>query len=277
MQDSTELQFYVKQANKHKLLTREQEDKLARRFKEKGDRAALNILVERNLRFVLKVANEYRTYNFPLADLVQEGNLGLIRSIEKFNPDKGFRLITYSVWWIRAYIQNYIMHNWSLVKMGTTQAQRTLFYKLRQTRQDLEYKYNREVTLEEVAETLSQDIDVVRDVDARMRVKDYSLDTPLPGRDGDNGRATHLDMVEDESPATPELLERQEKIDRVRRAVAKLIETCNAKEKDIIRRRLLAEEPQTLQSIGTSHGVSRERVRQIEEKVIKQLKEMLAA
>ncbi len=272
---NTDLDFYSKQANKHKLLTRQEERELTEQFKKTRDVKILNTLVERNLRFVLKIANEYRTYKMPLLDLVQEGNLGLIAAINKFEPDKGFRLVSYAVHWIRAYIQNYLIRNWSLVKMGTTQAQRTLFYKLRRVRMDMEYELNRPVTIEEVAERLAFDADVVRDVDQRMRVKDYSLDAPLPGSKGEESRATYLDMIEDEQPLVSDVMEKNEKINQVRQAAFELMKTCNPKERAIIRHRLLAEEPKTLQQIGEEFGVCRERARQLEMRIVKQLKEML--
>src|SRR5512133_377614 len=135
---SSSLELYLAEINRYPLLTVDEEQRLAREFRKDGDTRAAHRLVTANLRFVVKVAYEYRSYGFRMADLVQEGNIGLMKAVQKFDPDKGIRLISYAVWWIRAYIQNYILKSWSLVKLGTTQAQRKLFFSLARTRRELE-------------------------------------------------------------------------------------------------------------------------------------------
>src|SRR5215212_6880257 len=135
---SSSLELYLSEINQFPLLTVEEEQQLARVFRDKGDTRAAHRLVTANLRFVVKVAYEYRSYGFKMSDLIQEGNIGLMKAVQKFDPDKGIRLISYAVWWIRAYIQNYILKSWSLVKLGTTQAQRKLFFSLARTRRELE-------------------------------------------------------------------------------------------------------------------------------------------
>src|SRR5690242_10301919 len=174
---SGSLSMYLSEINHYSLLTVEEEQKLARRF-QKGDFQAGHRLVTANLRFVVKVAYEYRSYGIRMSDLIQEGNIGLMKAVQKFDPDKGIRLISYAVWWIRAYIQNYILKSWSLVKLGTTQAQRKLFFSLARTRRELE-KYNAGdgavVNVDESAKRLHVKRGEVREREQRWGGRDLSL------------------------------------------------------------------------------------------------------
>ncbi len=186
------LSLYLSEINRYSLLKVEEEQKLARRF-AKGDFQAGHRLVTANLRFVVKVAYEYRSYGIRMSDLIQEGNIGLMKAVQKFDADKGIRLISYAVWWIRAYIQNYILKSWSLVKLGTTQAQRKLFFSLARTRRELE-KYNATdsaIPVEEIARRLRVKPTEVREMEQRMGGRDLSLDAPM----GEDGSSTHVDFV----------------------------------------------------------------------------------
>ncbi|MEC8051351.1 MAG: sigma-70 family RNA polymerase sigma factor, partial [Myxococcota bacterium] len=167
--------------SRHPVLTREQEVELAVEYRDTNCPRAADKLVVSNLRFVVKVAHEYRGYGFPLLDLVQEGNIGLMKAVEKFEPAKGYRLISYAVWWIRAYIQNYIMKSWSLVKMGTTQAQRKLFFKLRSEREKVESEMEGDgrASADDLAARLKVNVSDINDMEARLSARDFSLDCEI--------------------------------------------------------------------------------------------------
>src|SRR5262249_35310195 len=259
---SSALTTYLSEINKYSLLTVEEEQRLARRFK-KGDLRAGHKLVTSNLRFVVKVAYEYRSYGIKMADLIQEGNIGLMKAVQKFDPSKEIRLISYAVWWIRAYIQNYILKCWSLVKLGTTQAQRKLFFSLARTRRELE-KLNAEDSplgqVEEIARRLRVKPAEVREMEQRMGGRDLSLDAPL----GDDAGNTHVDLVP--SCTTTQDVELADKEEagiinsRVRVALCRL----DPRERFIIERRVMNERPMTLKELGLHFGFSRERARQLE-------------
>jgi RNA polymerase sigma-32 factor len=262
---------YVSEINRYKLLTREEEVKLAEHYRKGGDLKAAHHLVVSNLRFVVKISHEYRGYGLKLLDLVQEGNIGLMMAVKKFDPAKGYRLISYAVWWIRAYIQNFIIRSWSLVKLGTTQAQRKLFFRLRSERE----KADRDAGPGEFASTrdLAKRLSVVEgevlDMEMRMSAHDFSLDTELE----DGGRQTHLDMLAELNVSSQEekLGDLQERR-MVRGKVRQAMETLNEKERFIVENRLMTDEPKTLQEIGAHFRISRERARQIEGNVIRKIK-----
>ncbi|MGZ3458529.1 MAG: RNA polymerase factor sigma-32, partial [Archangium sp.] len=187
------LSTYLADISQYPLLTQPEEQTLARAFRQ-GDLSAGHRLVTSNLRFVVKVSYEYRSYGIKMSDLIQEANIGLMKAVQKFDPDKGIRLISYAVWWIRAYIQNYILKNWSLVKLGTTQAQRRLFFSLARTRRELEKLGSGEghiVDAEEIAKRLRVKPTEVREMEQRMGGRDLSLDAPM----GEDGSSTHVDFV----------------------------------------------------------------------------------
>jgi RNA polymerase sigma-32 factor len=194
---TSSLELYLSEINQFPLLTVEEEQSLARLYRKGGDTRAAHKLVTSNLRFVVKVAYEYRSYGFKMADLIQEGNIGLMKAVQKFDPDKGIRLISYAVWWIRAYIQNYILKSWSLVKLGTTQAQRKLFFSLARTKRELD-KLSVEHGFEsdgqnatKIAKKLRVKPTEVQEMEQRMEGRDLSLDAPM----GDDGGYTHVDFV----------------------------------------------------------------------------------
>ncbi|MEQ8181560.1 MAG: RNA polymerase factor sigma-32, partial [Smithellaceae bacterium] len=185
------LELYITEINRFPLLSPDEEFKLAVRLKKYNDMAAAEKLIVSNLRFVVKIAHEYRNYGFKLADLIQEGNIGLIHAVKKFDPYKGYRLISYAVWWIRAYIQNYLIKSWSIVKIGTTQAQRKLFFKLSQARKQLETISQKNPEFAEIAESLGVKGSEVAEMDLRMGARDVSLHEFI----GDEGDSSYIDFL----------------------------------------------------------------------------------
>ena len=273
--NSGSLAMYLSEINQYALLKVEEEQTLARRFLN-ADLAAGHRLVTSNLRFVVKVAYEYRSYGIKMSDLIQEGNIGLMKAVQKFDPDKGIRLISYAVWWIRAYIQNYILKSWSLVKLGTTQAQRKLFFSLARTRRELEKFGSVDgsvVNVEEIARKLNVKATEVREMEQRMGGRDLSLDAPM-GEDGGN---SHVDFVASETaPQDAEFADREETgliNTRVRTALMRL----DPRERFIIEQRVMNERPMTLKELGEHFGFSRERARQLEIRAKDKLKSELAA
>jgi RNA polymerase sigma-32 factor len=269
------LSTYLSEISQYALLSQPEEQALARRFRA-GDLAAGHQLVTSNLRFVVKVAYEYRSYGFKMSDLIQEANIGLMKAVQKFDPDKGIRLISYAVWWIRAYLQNYILKSWSLVKLGTTQAQRRLFFALARTRRELEKLGANDGTVvnaEEIARKLNVKASEVREMEQRMGGRDLSLDAPM----GEDGDATHLDFVESEAAShADEVADRQEaqmNRERIQRALARL----DPRERFIIEQRVMSDAGMTLSELGEHFGFSRERARQLEIRAKDKLKAELAA
>jgi RNA polymerase sigma-32 factor len=262
------LETYLVQINQSPLLTPEEEFQLGERVYKYKDIKAAQKLVTSNLRFVVKVAFEYKSYGVKLLDLIQEGNIGLMMAVKKFDPYKGYRFISYAIWWIKAYMQNYIIKTWSLVKIGTTQAQKKLFYKIGKVRKALES--NREN--EKRYELLANDLDVAKEdiieMEQRMSSRDLSLDTPFD----EDHELTPLGLLQEESPNQEEVLA-QEQERRIReRQVQNAMKRLNEKEVYVIKNRIMADEPLTLQEIGSHLKLSRERVRQIESEALKKLK-----
>ncbi|WP_224372814.1 RNA polymerase factor sigma-32 [Hyalangium versicolor] len=267
------LSTYLAEISKYPLLTVQQEQELARRFRQ-GDYQAGHQLVTANLRFAVKVSYEYRSYGIKVSDLIQEANIGLMKAVQKFDPDKGIRLISYAVWWIRAYIQNYILKSWSLVKLGTTQAQRKLFFALARTRRELE-KLGGEgniVDAEEIARKLNVKATDVREMEQRMGGRDLSLDAPI----GEEGDSTHLDFVESEGVSqVDEVADRQE-ADITRTRVRQALQRLDPRERFIIEQRIMGDSEMTLSELGEHFGFSRERARQLEIRAKDKLKAALA-
>lgn len=264
---------YIAEINRHGLLSREDEQSLALRYRDEGDLDAAHQLVVANLRFVVKIAHEYRGYGLRLLDLVQEGNIGLMKAVQKFDPDKGYRLISYAVWWIRAYIQNYIMRSWSLVKLGTTQAQRKLFFKLRSEREnaDRDAGPGEVASRTGLAQRLGVETQELASMEARLAARDFSLDAELQ----DGARQTHLDLLSSEEPGQEEELAETEERELLRVKVDEAMEGFNEKERYIVYNRLMTDDRQTLQEIGKNFGISRERARQIEGNVLRKLRTAL--
>ena len=266
------LERYLTEISNYEILSREEETKCAQEYRESKDVESARKLITANLKFVVKIAMEYKNYGLNLMDMIQEGNLGLMQAVTKFDPTKRYRLISYGVWWIRAYIQNFIMKNWSLVKIGTTQGQRKLFYKIRSAKS----LYNAgELSLEEYYAKLSSDLKVsikeIKEMDQRMGGKDYSLDEELkPGE-----KQTKVEFISSSSENQEDLVIKEEQRRDLQSGLEEAIETLNEREKYIIENRLLSEKQETLEKIGVEFDISRERVRQIEKVAIKKIKKIL--
>ncbi|MBU2054197.1 MAG: RNA polymerase sigma factor RpoH [Proteobacteria bacterium] len=261
------LDLYVAEINRFSILTADEEFRLAVRLKKYNDMEAAEKLVVSNLRFVVKIAHEYRNYGLKLADLVQEGNIGLMHAVKKFDPYRGYRLISYAVWWIRAYIQNYIIKSWSLVKIGTTQAQRKLFFKLSQAKKKLESLSEKKPEFGEIAETLGVSPEEIAEMDLRMSSRDLSLDAHVT----EDGGSTHMDYLKYEGEDQETALIRKEEMALVQHNIAGALARLSEKESFIIRHRVMADNPLTLQEIGDRYHVSRERARQIEKQALRKL------
>ena len=266
------LQAYMAEVTKHPLLTREEELALARRYKETGDAKAAYKLVASNLRLVVKLAHEYHRNPLALLDLIQEGNMGLMQAVKKYDPERGVKLSSYAAWWIRAYILRYIMDNWKMVKLGTTEAQRKLFFKLRQE-QDRLTAQGVEVTPKLLAERLSVSEDDVVEMDQRLGRDELSIDAPLG--DDDSPRTQGDRLLQDRSAGAEETLGSEELKKLFQERVAEFALTLNEKEKYIFEKRLMAEEPLTLADVGKHYGFSRERARQIEAALIDRMREYM--
>lgn len=255
---------YVKDIQRYALLTPEEERDLANSARD-GDRGAAERLVTANLRFVVKVALQYRGYGFRLLDLIQEGNLGLMQAVEKFDPDRGYRLVTYAVHWIRAYIRAYVLKQWSMVRVGTTHAERRLFYRIPKARREIAAQVqggDPQEVLAALAKHLNATEAEVANAEQRIYGRDMSLAAPLQSSDGDRTLEDVIpdDLARGQDETVIELSEQAS----LRAAVERAMEGLGDRERYIIRRRFLADEKVTLQEIGDELGLSRERVRQLE-------------
>jgi RNA polymerase sigma-32 factor len=266
------LQRYLAEIRRYPLLSREEEHRLAVRYKEQHDLDAAYRLVTGNLRLVVMVAREYRRALRTLLDLVQEGNIGLMEALKNFDPYRGVRFPSYAVWWVRAYIIRYIMNNWRLVKLGTTQAQRKLFFNLQKEKDRLEAEGFR-VEPKLLAQRLDVKESEVVEMEQRLSGRDLSVDAPVEAGD----EASMLDFLPSKDPNTEEEVANAESRELISRKVKEFGDTLTGKDKVIFDARLMAEEPLTLQEIGDKYGISRERVRQIEERIKKKLKTYLLA
>ena len=259
--------IYLSQIEKYPVLTREEERELAIRYRDKDDKKAKQALITSNLRFVIKVALKYKNYGAKLMDLVQEGNIGLIKAVERFDPDRGFRLISYATWWIKAYIQNFIIRSWSLVKMGTTQAQRKLFYRVSDLREPRDADEHWE-GVAKLAKKINVTEDEVIDMAARLRAHDLSLDDLI----ADSSRESFVDILQDDSPDQETVLGDLEELEDLRQWANRALGHLNPRERYIVERRVLSEETVTLKELGSRFGISRERARQIERAALQKLK-----
>jgi RNA polymerase sigma-32 factor len=264
------LSLYLADIKRFPLLSADEERLLAVRFFEEKDLEAAQRLITSNLRFVVKIAGEYRSYGMKMLDLIQEGNIGLMMAVRKFNPHKGFRLISYAVWWIRAYIQNHIISAWSLLKIGTTQAQRKLFFKLNQARNAIKNMTGGDEDLRATALSLDVKESEVLEMDQRMR-GDFSLDAEVYSGEG----MTLLESLADERQNPEELFVEAQQGAILEKEVAAALTCLNEKERYVIEQRVSAETPLTLQEIADHFSISRERVRQIEEGALKKMKQAL--
>lgn len=268
--DQGELSQYMRKINASPLLSQEEEYALAVRFYEEQDIDAAHLLVSSYLRYVVKIAKEYNNYGMRMMDLIQEGSIGLMQAVKKFNPYKGFRLSTYAIWWIRSAIQEFILRSWSLVKIGTTTAQRKLFFKLRQSKEHIEFLDEQEA--EKIGATLGVTTREVLEMDGRMSGRDDSLNRPAI-EDGDEIQ----DMLPDQRANQEVLLLASEQDRLEQEGLAKALAGLNEREKSIVTRRLLTDSPMTLEAIGEQLGISRERVRQLEKKALEKMRKSLGS
>jgi RNA polymerase sigma-32 factor len=273
------LELYQREVARFPVLSPEEEYDLATRWHDGGDVDAARQLVVGNLRFVLKIAHEYVKYGFPLVDLVQEGNVGMMKAVKKFDPYRGIRLISYAVYWIRAQIHDYIQKSWSMVRVATTRTQRKLFNMLQSTSSKLRKALAVDeasgdddgLALSAVAEELNVDISQIQDMRQRTRGRDLSIDQPVSDDAGASfGDALPSDWADPEAVA-----EDSDTRARFAQALDRIRPTLNEREQAILDRRLLSEEPDLLGDLGEAFGVSKERVRQIEAALIKKLRKRL--
>ncbi len=264
------LSAYMQEIKLFPILEKEEEFMLAKRLAEHDDTEAAHKLVTSHLRLVAKIAMGYRFYGLPVSDLISEGNIGLMRAVKKFDPDRGFRLATYAMWWIKAAINEYVLNSWSLVKVGTVAAQKKLFFNLRKLKAKLNVYDDGDLPLE-AADAIADRLDVDRKdvlaMNGRLSRSDASLNVPV-GEDGDLDR---LDLLVSDAPSQEDVFaEEQERT--VGNALLKdALASLNERERHIIVERRLAEDPRTLEDLGEEYGISRERVRQIENRAFEKL------
>ena len=256
------LDAYLSEIRKVPLLAREEEYMLARRWISHKDVESAHRLVLSHLRLVAKIASGYRGYGLPYAELVSEGNIGLLQAVKRFDPERGFRLATYAMWWIRAAIQDYVLRSWSLVKIGTTSAQKKLFFNLRKLRQQMRAIDGQRMNTEEmesIAKTLGVEVRDVEQMHARLSSRDFSLQTPV----GEFGESWQEWLEDEEADHESVILDAEER--RYRRGIlTNALSSLQERERDIFRSRRLVEPVQTLESLSKRYNVSKERIRQIE-------------
>ena len=273
------LNRYIANINKFPVLNKEVERDLFDQWKNNQDKAAFDKLISANLRFVVKIAHEYKGYGFAILDIIQEGNAGLLIATKKFVPTKDFKFISYAVWWIRANIQNYILKSWSLVKLGTTQEQRKLFYKLRGTqasviKSDQGQTHSLTETTEKVAKELKVNTDIVINMDQRMTFRDMSLNNATMVEENDK-QIKYIDILPDLSDNQEEQMGTMEVNQELRSKVQFIMKRLNPREKFILTNRIMSDEPLTLKEVGIKFDISRERARQLEISAITKIKNSL--
>ncbi len=265
------LSSFLRDIRKFPMLSAEEELELARRWRNDGDTAAANKMVTSYLRLVTKIAMGYRGYGLPVSELVSEGNVGMMQAVQRFDPERGFRLSTYAMWWIRAAIQEYILHSWSLVKIGTTASQKKLFFNLRTLKNKLQAIDEGQLHPENVriiADELKVPEKDVISMSQRMAGPDHSLNTPLNAEsDGE-----WMDWLVDEGEDIEGDFAEREELDNRRALLQRGMSSLNERERDILTNRRLKETPLTLEELSQHYGISRERVRQVEVRAYEKLK-----
>ncbi len=264
------LSRYLQDIRKYPMLAEDEEYALAKRYLDKGDERAAERLVTSHLRLVAKIAMGYRGYGLPLGELIGEGNIGMMQAVKRFDPDRGFRLATYAMWWIRASIQEYILHSWSLVKMGTTAAQKKLFFNLRRMKAQMQAFEEGDLppeTVDRIAKTLGVSTTEVVNMNRRLASPDHSLNAPVRM----DGEDEWQDWLVDEHDDQEVELARREEIGNRRHLLADGLMTLNTRERSILIDRRLRDEPVTLEDLSQRYGISRERVRQIEVRAFEKL------
>ncbi len=265
---------YLQEIRKFPMLEQNEEYMLAKSWREHEDVEAAHKLVTSHLRLVAKIAMGYRGYGLPLSELISEGNVGMMQAVKRFDPERGFRLATYAMWWIRAAIQEYILHSWSLVKMGTTAAQKKLFFNLRKLKGQMAAIEEGDMSPEQVKYIADQlqvpEADVVS-MNRRLAAPDHSLNAPLR-QDGDG---EWQDWLVDEQESQEKLLADREELDKRRALLNQAMKTLNKRERHILQERRLKEDPTTLEDLSQVYGISRERVRQIEVRAFEKLQKAI--
>lgn len=268
------LSRYLQEIRKFPMLTVEDEYMLARSWQEHQDVQSAHKLVTSHLRLVAKIAMGYRGYGLPVSELISEGNLGLMHAVKRFDPERGFRLATYAMWWIRAAIQEYILHSWSLVKMGTTAAQKKLFFNLRKLKGKLNAIDEGDLSPENVTK-IATDLEVpeqdVINMNRRLSAPDHSLNAPLRV----DGEGEWQDWLVDDSETQETLLAEREELTGRRKLLNQSMKTLNDRERHILMQRRLREDPMTLEDLSQEYGISRERVRQIEVRAFEKLQKAM--
>ena len=269
------LAFYLQEIKKFPILSANEEYMLAKKYKDHGDTDAAHKLVTSHLRLVAKIAMGYRGYGLPVTDLISEGNVGIMQAVKKFEPEKGFRLATYAMWWIRAQIQEYVLHSWSLVKIGTTAAQKKLFFNLKKIKNQLKSFDEGSLSpdnIREIASRLNLKETEVMDMENRLSTKDQSLNTYITNE----ANTEWQDMLIDEKETQDITAEKIDEYKYRKALFEKALNNLNFREKEIIKLRKLSDKPKKLEELSQKFNISRERVRQIEEAAIKKLqKEVL--
>ena len=264
------LTHYLQQIKKFPMLTEKQEINLANKWRNEGDTSAAHQLVTSHLRLVAKIAMGYRGYGLPVTELISEGNIGLMQAVKKYDPDKGFRLATYAMWWIRAAIQEYVLKSWSLVKIGTTAAQKKLFFNLKKLKNQLSDYSDGNLKphqVKEIAEKLDVSEKEVTEMEGRMSGNDYSLNAVVSAE----GEEEWQEWLVDEDADHEIKIAENEEISKRKELLSKAINILNDREKNIIRDRKLSEDPKTLDELSKEYKISRERIRQIEERAFQKL------
>ncbi len=269
------LSRYLREIRNFPVLEVDEEYMLAKRLVEHGDTEAAHRLVTSHLRLVAKIAMGYRHYGLPMADLISEGNVGLMRAVKKFDPERGFRLSTYAMWWIKASLNEFVLGSWSMVKMGTLAAQKKLFFNLRRIKSQLNLLDSGDLAPQDV-KTIATQLDVaesdVVDMNRRMAGRDSSLNVPV----GESG-VEALTLLPDDSMDQEASLARREETSRGGKLIRQALDTLNQREREIFTERRLRDEPLTLEELGARYGVSRERVRQIEVKAFEKVRAIVQA
>lgn len=266
------LKRYVLEVSKYPFLSAHEELELARRYQEDGDLEAVKKLVTSHLRLVVKIAREYRAAYGNILDLIQEGNLGLMRAVQKFDPERGNRLAAYASWWIRSYILKHILDNFRLIKIGTTQAQRRIFFNLMKEKERIE-KMGFQPNTKRLATALAVKPEELEEMEGRLAKADLSLDAPV----GEEGERRQLDVLTTPRPAMEEAMDQVQFQNILEEKLKEFSHSLNQREQKIFKERLVAEVPKTLQAIGDEYGISRERARQIEARIKEKLKSFFEA
>ncbi|GIK96988.1 MAG: RNA polymerase sigma factor RpoH [Alphaproteobacteria bacterium] len=268
------LSRYLQEIRQFPMLEPEEEYMLAKSWREHGDTEAAHRLVTSHLRLVAKIAMGYRGYGLPVSELISEGNVGMMQAVKRFDPDRGFRLATYAMWWIRAAIQEYILHSWSLVKMGTTAAQKKLFFNLRKLKGQMQAIDEGDLSPEHVKK-IATDLGVpeeeVVNMNRRLAAPDHSLNAPLRV----DGEGEWQDWLVDETESQEIRLAERQELGKRKRLLARAMDQLNERERHILTERRLKDEPTTLEDLSRVYGISRERVRQIEVRAFEKLQKAI--